>query len=102
MNNINSIQIDFTGLLNKSLIIDFVNKKIDTTEGEREFNESVVERLLSIIYLWDDSYYDDRIIDAEELRVIVKTNDSTKEYYMKGKYPNSYLEFKDIIGEIYG
>ncbi|MBR3490630.1 MAG: hypothetical protein IKH36_03980 [Bacilli bacterium] len=102
MNSIFSIEISFSGLFDRGLVIDPTNNKAITYDGEKSISTETIEQLLDIICLWDDFYYDNRLIDAECCKVIINSKNSTKEYYMQGTYPRTYAEFKSIVGEIYG
>ena len=71
------------------------------SNGEKDISIDTIERLLSIVCLWDDEYLNNKI-DAPEYRVQITTIKETVEYKGIGNYPDNYKEFLNLVGKING
>ena len=55
----------------------------------------------AIIFNWKDSYYNNKVLDGEEFRIKIIT-DNNKERIIIGKnsFPSNYGDFKKIVNEV--
>ena len=92
--NNGAIQEDDILILPDKNICYFKNKKYG-------INQEIIEKILSILCTWKYEYGNNsNIIDCQEFRITVYSNQEKTEYHGKGYYPNNYFEFLDILGGI--
>ena len=75
--------------------------KVYVKDQEKDIDIKTIEKLLNIICKWNHNYFNDKIIDAPTCQVKIFTNTGVDEYFMRGKFPETYKEFRRIVGEIY-
>ncbi len=73
----------------------YMNNKIYT------LNDKFLDELVRTIRLWDNEYGYDQMIDSEEFKVIVTTNEKEEIFHGKGIFPSNYQGFKRLLGEIH-
>lgn len=67
-----------------------------------DFNATkFVGDISAIIFNWKDSYYNNKVLDGEEFRIKIIT-DNNKERIIIGKnsFPSNYGDFKKIVNEV--
>ena len=85
-----------------NIIISYNNNYCFCNNHKYIINSKQKNDIVRTIKTWKNEYGSSNIIDDEEFRVIVTTNDSKKEvFHGKGIFPNNYRVFKRIIGDIY-
>ena len=100
---INTIEININSGLNEifhALIIYprnicYINRK------KYILSQEYLEELIRIIRTWENEYGNSKNIDDEEFQIIIKTKKEQEIFHGKGKYPENYICFKDLIGGIY-
>ncbi|MBR4407246.1 MAG: hypothetical protein IKT27_02930 [Clostridia bacterium] len=62
-----------------------------------------VGKMSQIVFLWEDKYIDNTMLDGVEFRVRV-VNDKNEERVICGRnaFPENYDEFENLIGEVIG
>ncbi len=58
-----------------------------------------INNIIRIIRYWPPKSFSSHILDGEEYRIKITTNNETTEYTGRGKYPKGYNFFKKIIGD---
>lgn len=102
MYDINNIEIRISEYTNIEFNIIPNKLKVDVRGFQKDIDIKTIERLLDIICEWEYEYINDNIIDAATCKVKIFTNNGVKQYFMKGKFPNTYKEFYEIVRGIYG
>lgn len=75
--------------------------KVLIKNKEKEIDINTIEKILDIICKWDYNYINDTIIDAPTCKIVVNTTEKTDEYFLKGRYPNTYNALRKIVSDIY-
>ena len=104
MDSINQITILIEDLKNSmELKIVPSTLKVYRKKQEKEISKEMIEDLLNIICKWERESIDQGMIDAQTYLVKVYTTDGKiDQYFGKGKYPNNYSEFLELVRDIYG
>ena len=103
MYNIDKIEIIINNIndtINVLVMPD--NHKAYKDNKEIDIDDTFINRLLNNICLWDKSYVDNSIIDANSYTVKVYTKEGVDTYTGKGKYPDNYPEFLELLGDLDG
>lgn len=83
-----------------NLLISVENKNCYFNDIQYDITNEKIDKLLDILSTWKYEYGSSNIIDAQEFKVIVKTNNGVTNYHGNGIYPNNYNEFLDVLGDI--
>ena len=73
-------------------------------KNKKKFNVSneFLDNLTRTIRLWKNEYgSNNRVIDSEEFKVIVQTKDKKEIFHGKGLFPDNYISFKELLGDIH-
>jgi hypothetical protein len=99
---INNIEIRIKDYTNMDINIVPSTLKVYVKDQEKNIDKDTIDRLLSIICMWEHEYFNDKILDAPTCRVKIFTDTGVEEFFMMGEFPKTYKEFYDIVSDIYG
>lgn len=103
MDYIDKIEIKITNLSqNMELIVIPSTLQVYTKNNTKTITKEWLDDLLNIICKWDYKYIDNSIIDAETYTIKVYTEGTVDEYFGKGKYPRNYIDFINLVRDVYG
>ena len=80
--------------------IDVLNEILEYNGIKKKIIRERVDKFLTIILNWNNSYIDLRVVDGEEYLIELWEENSKYIYKNNGGYPSNYLEFKKWIKEI--
>ena len=58
-----------------------------------------INNIIRIIRYWPLKSFSNHILDGEEYWIKIIANNETTEYTGRGKYPEGYIVFKNLIGD---
>lgn len=90
--------------LNHVLNIYADNKENEIIINNKPINydaKKFVDNILIITSNWKNSYYNGRILDGEEFRIkLISDNNEERLIVGKNSFPSNYDDFKKIINEV--
>ena len=90
------------GVINEnSYLISYTNKTCYYNNKKVNVSDEFLNNLENIILYWKKEYGNSNIIDIEEFKVNVYSNDGIESYHGKGIYPNNYKLLKEMLGDLY-
>lgn len=99
---VNSIEIIINQGSKKTYesIVYPLNNKCFINDKKYSISSEKVDELLSILSLWKYEYGYSNVIDCEEFKINVFSNNKKTIYHGKGVYPDNYEKIKDILNEV--
>lgn len=91
-----------SGINSNKYLISYTNKTCCVNDKKYKVTDKYLNDLKNTLLHWQNEYGFSNLIDVEEFTVIVYTEDEQDKYHGKGKYPNNYRLFKDLLGEFNG
>ena len=100
---IDYIEITFsnTTTIKEEIKIDCKNEICLINDKEKRITKDTINSLLKMIINWKNEYGNSNNIDAEEFFVKIYENGKINTFHGKGTYPNDYIFFKQLLGDIY-
>ena len=100
---INTIEINIKSGINNIFhaLIIYPRKICYINRKKYILSKEYLEELIRIIRTWENEYISNKNIDDEEFQIVIKTENDQEIFHGKGKYPENYACFKDLIGGIY-